>query len=419
MQGSKLSLYLAVALFGIIILLGEAFKLNLGFAKLSFSLLLFGLIILLSVNKRFRFYFGFLDKLVYLYGFVFLLYTIIGVIAGNALADVFEDLYPILVFVILFTIWTSFEAAVIEKLWKVIIVLSIFAAGKVLLLAVLPYEAVWDNSWQAMKEPIPFTSFARIVLRGGDIFLSFGLVYFILAVQRKTASSMLRNLLLICLFALTVFISLSRSSFLGIGVALVLTFLLFRNYFSTKKLVFVSLGIVTVLVALLPIFNAIALAASIFEARTDAFDANDIAVEFRKDERSLILDKASSVYYSGNGLGSYVYVDQSGSNKKDDRSIYAHDFNTWLVFKTGVLGLLLFYTIFISGSYNLFWCLRQKHHPLNQQYQLFLLSLFASGITVWVISFLANKLSTLSGCVFFAFFTASSIIMKRKYESSN
>jgi O-antigen ligase len=400
-------------------LLGEAFKLNLGFAKLSFSLLVFGMTVLLAINKSLRIYLRFLDKLVYLYGILFLVYTLVGIVAGNTLGDVFEDLYPILVFVILFTVWRSFDVATIAKLWRVILVMSVLAAGKVLLLAVLPYEALWDNNWQAMKEPIPFTSFARIVLRGGDIFLSFGLIYFILTVLRKVKTALVRNVLLICLFALVVFISLSRSSYLAIGVALVLTFLLFKSYFATKKLLFVSCGLLIVLVALLPFFNTIALAASIFEARTDAFDANDVAVEFRKDERSLIFDKASSVYYAGNGLGSYVYVDLSGSTKKDDRSIYAHDFNAWLIFKTGVPGLLLFYAIFINSCYNLFWCLRQKANLLNRQYHLLLLSLFASGISVYVVSFLANKLSTLSGCVFFAFYAASSIIMKRKYESSN
>lgn len=416
MPGGKRFENLALALFGCILLLGEAFKLNLG-VKLSLPLLLIVVTFFAATNKSLRFYQTFLDGCVYLYGAVFLLFTLVGIVAGHHLGDVFEDLYPILVFVLLFAVWRSFSAGQFERLWRRLVLFAVLAAVKVVLLAVLPLDVAWDNNWQAMKEALPLAGFYRIILRGGDAFLSMALVYFLIDVQRKGATGLWKRLSLIGLLLFAVFISLSRSSFLAIGVALFLCFFLFRQLFSAKRLVIFSSVLLLVLLALLPFFNTISLAASIFEARTEAFDADDIAVDFRKDERSLALKKAASVYYMGNGLGSYFYLDLSGSEKKDERSIYVHDFNTWLVFKAGFAGLVLFYLIFLGSAYNLFWCLRQKNF-LNEEQRLFVLTLFAGGIVIVVISFLANKLSTLSGSVFFAFYAAASARLKKSYEGS-
>lgn len=416
MPGAKVLEKLGAALFAAIILLGEAFKLNLG-VKASLPLLLIVVTFLLTVNKNLRFYKTFLDGCVYAYGAVFVFFTLVGITAGNHIGDVFEDLYPVLVFVFLFAVWRSFSVEQFGRLWKKIILFSVIAAFKVILIALVPADVLWDSPWQAMKEALPLPGFYRIILRGGDAFLSYALVYLLIDVHRKGAAFLLRNLLVIVLLLVAVFISLSRSSFLGVGVALFLTFVLFRRYFSAKKLGIFTASVVVVLLALLPFFNTLSLAASIFEARTDAFDAEDISVDFRKDERSLALKKAAAVYYIGNGLGSYFYLDLSGSEKKDERSIYVHDFNTWLVLKTGVVGLLLFYLIFFRSGYNLFWCLRQKN-ALNADDGLLLLSLFAAGIVIVVISFLANKLSTISGSVFFAFYAAASARLKKTYEGS-
>ncbi|HEV7332024.1 MAG TPA: O-antigen ligase family protein [Flavisolibacter sp.] len=417
MLSNRLLVNLGAALFGAIILLGEAFKLNVGFANISLPLLLLGVIFLLVFNKRLRIYKTNVDFVVYSYGAVFLLFTFFGLLSGHHLGDIFEDLYPTFVFLLLFVVWRSFSVEQLAFVWKAVILFSILAAFKVFLIAVVPFEILWDNNWQAMKEALPLAGFYRIILRGGDVFLSFALVFLLINVQRKDSFSLYRNLLLIVLLIAAVFISLSRSSFLGIGVALITTFILCHQYFSTKKMAIFSAGVVVILLILLPFFNTISLAASIFEARTDAFDADNISVDFRKDEQAAILKKASTVYYMGNGLGSYVYLDLSGSDKKDERSIYAHDFNTWLVFKTGILGWVLFYIIFFKCSHHLYWCLKQKV-PLNNQYQSLLLTLLASGIVVVIISFLANKLSTVSGSVFFAFYAATSVKLKQTYESS-
>lgn len=418
MPNKKVISALAITLFSVIIILGEAFKINLGFGKVSLSLVVIGCTLALKLNKSLKFYLKPLDVIVYIYGFVFLIFAILGVIVGNSIGDIFEDLYPILVFVTLFIIWRSFELNEILKIWKAIILFSILAAIKVIIVGIVPFEIQWDNNWQAMKEPLPFGGFSRIILRGGDTYLSFALVYYMLDAQSKQNASMIKSIGLIGLLLLAVFISLSRSSFLGVGVALFFTFNLFHHYFSTKRLSILAVAIFSIFLALMPFFNTITLAASIFEARTEAFDSNNISVSFREDERSLILEKSSSVYYLGNGLGSYFYLDLSGSDKKDDRSLYAHDFNMWVILKTGILGLLLFYAIFFKSCYNLYWCLKQKKHALHREYNMLLLSLFASGILIWVISFLANKLSTLSGCLFFAFFAASSSIIRNKYENS-
>ncbi len=418
MQGDRFFLNLAAILFGAIIIFGEAFKLNLGLVKISLLLLLIIFTVLIALNGRLRFFTTPLDKALYFYAATFLVFTVVGFIRGNHISDIFEDLYPVVSFISLYIIWRSFNADQINWLWKKIILFAIVAAIKVILIAIFPFEVLWDNNWQATKEPLPLDLFYRIILRGGDIFLSFALVYFIIDVQRRNTSTLMRNLILIFLLVFAVFISLSRSSYLGIIVALAVTLILFRKYFSARKLTIFFFSIVTILLLLLPFFNTISLASSIFEARVEAFDANDVAVDFRRDEKSIALSKAATSYYMGNGLGSYFYIDLSGSDKKDDRSIYIHDFNVWFILKTGVLGLAFFYLIFFYSSFNLFQCLRLGKDKVCANVHLMILSLFASGIVLLAISFLANKINTISGSIFLAFYAASSAILRKTYESS-
>lgn len=418
MPGDRFFLNLAAILFGAIIILGEAFKLDLSIVKISLPLLFIIVTVLMALNGRLRFFTTSLDKAVYFYAATFVFFTVVGVIRGNHISDIFEDLYPVVSFISLYIIWRSFNIDQINWLWKKIILFAVVAAIKVILIAVIPFEVLWDNNWQATKEPLPLDLFYRIILRGGDIFLSFALVYFLIDVQRRNTSTLMRNLILIFLLVFAVFISLSRSSYLGIIVALAVTLILFRKYFSARKLTVFFFSIVAILLLLLPFFNTISLAASIFEARVEAFDANDVAVDFRRDEKSVALSKAATSYYMGNGLGSYFYIDLSGSDKKDDRSIYVHDFNVWFILKTGVLGLGFFYLIFFYSSFNLFRCLRLGQDRVYSNAHLMILSLFASGIVLLVISFLANKINTISGSIFLSFYAASSAILRKTYESS-
>lgn len=417
MPAGKLVIQCVLLLFGSTILLGEAFKINIG-VKISLSLVLIAIMVALALNKRLKIHVTKLDRLVYYFAALLLFYAVIGFFSGNAVGDIFEDLYPLAVFTTCVMIWRSFEIAELDRIWKVIMIFGALAAVKVMFIGILPFDIAWDNNWQAAKEPLPFVNYYRIILRGGDIFLSLAFVYAVISIHRKSSGQTLRKLLVILATGVAIFISLSRSSFLADAVAVVITFILFRSYFSPRRLAILSVTVFVLILALLPFLNIISLAASIFEARTEAFDANNIATEFRKGERELIFNKASSVYYMGNGLGSYIYQEYSGSDKTDDRSIYAHDFNTWLIFKMGIPGLIIFYLLFVGCCYNLYWCLRQKTNSLNDKYQLLILSLFAGGIVFYIISVLANKFNTLSGALFFSFFVTSSISLKRAYERS-
>lgn len=414
MLDKKLVLVLMALLFGTIILLGEGFKISFGLVKVSLPLIIVGFILMSSINRSLRIYTSALDKGVYLYCFLFIPYTVIGMASGNAFRDILEDLYPVLVFGALYIVMRSWDIADINDLWYAIILFGTLAAIKVMVIGMLPYEILWSNNWQAAKEPLPLNGFSRIILRGGDIFISFALVYYLIEVHRKVWVNMPVKLFLVILTLVAVFISLSRSSFLADGIAIALVFLLFRNRFATRKLFTFSSILLVVLIALLPFINTISLAASIFEARTDAFDADDVSVTFRANEQNLIFEKAASVFYMGNGLGSYFYMPYSGSEKKDGRSIYAHNYINWILLKIGIPGVLLFFFIFLRTCY--FYIFAIRNSPVGNEYDMLALSLLAAGIVVMSISFLANKLSTLSGSVFFALFTSSAQILSSRYD---
>ncbi|WP_290795057.1 O-antigen ligase family protein [Flavihumibacter sp. UBA7668] len=415
MRADRIGFYLTVILFGVIILFGESFKLNLAFVKISLPLLLIAILLVNSFQAGFLFYTTRLDYFIYAYLSIILLYTIIGLISGNSVRDVFEDLYPLLVFVLLYLVWRSWSIEQFTGLWKLIIVFGTLAAIKVIIIGFLPIEAGWDSVWQAAKEPLPLGSFSRIILRGGDIFLSISLVYYLLDVLRNKQGSMVRNLLYVLICLVAVFISLSRSSFLADFLAILFCIALFRSRFSTKKMISFGSILLVFLILILPFINAISLAVSIFEARTDAFDNNNIAVSFRENENELVRDAASRTFYLGNGMGSYFYLPLSGSEKMDGRSIYVHNFNYWLLLKAGFPGLVIFCSIYFLGVRNYLQFLR---HRTSADADFMLITILAAGIIVWVISILANKFSTLSGAVFLAFFIAGSSVVKTSYENS-
>jgi hypothetical protein len=414
MSVERICYYLSVLLFGSIIVLGESFKLNLGFLSVSLPLLLIALLLLINSNKDFRFYTTKLDILVYAFLSVILFFAVVGLFAGNSVRDILEDIYPLLVFVLLFLVFRSWRMEKLALLWKLIIGLGTIAAIKVILIGILPIEAGWDSFWQAAKEPLPLGSFSRIILRGGDIFLSTAMVYYLLAILRKDGPGVLPFAGFLVLTVIAVFISLSRSSFLADFLAILFCVVLFRKYFRTKRLISFAAFLTFLFILILPFINAVSLAFSIFEARTDAFDNNNISVSFRENENELVREKASGVYYLGNGMGSYFYLPLSGSEKMDGRSIYAHNFNYWLLLKTGIIGLLLFNSIYIIS---IIYFIKYLHSVEFGQTEFLLLTLLAGGIVVWVISVLANKFSTLSGAVFLSLFVSTAGSLKWKYEN--
>lgn len=355
-----------------------------------------------------------IDKLVYGYLVLFLFYSVVGFIQGYAVRDILEDLYPMLVFGMLYVLWRSWKPETLLYVWQFVVVAGVVAAFKVLLVGLLPVEAGWDSVWQAAKEPLPLGSFNRIILRGGDIFISISLVCFLLDVLRKGQSSVWKKMTLIILCLLAVFISLSRSSFLADFVAILSCMMFFYSWFSRKKMMSLMVALGVVIIAVLPFVNTISLAISIFEARTDAFDNNNISVSFRENENELVRETASDAFYLGNGLGAFFYLPLSGSEKLDGRSIYAHNFNYWLLLKVGLPGLVLFYSILILSIKNYLNVLRNS---LKDEMNFRWMTLFAAGILVWTISILANKFSTLSGSVFLALFVAGSTIAKSSYEA--
>jgi hypothetical protein len=403
--------------FSVVIVLGESFKIGAGELKISLPMLLFFLFMAFSIRRNLFIPVQGTDLAIYCLGGLFLIFAVVGVLSGNAIGDILEDAYPFGIVILLHIVLRSWPAEDLLQLWRLMIVMGILAAGKVMLIAVLPYDFAWDNNWQAAKEPLPLNGFYRIILRGGDIFISFSLVYGLVKLHLKSGGARISTILAVLLTLIAVFISLSRSSFLADGVAIAVLFTGFYRHFSSRKVLVFGGLILILLIALLPFMNAISLASSIFEARKDAFDADDVSVTFRENENNLILDQAAARLYLGNGLGSYFYMNDSGSEKTDGRSIYAHNIFFWLLLKTGVLGIAVFIFIYFSACRQYWQFLR--HYITAHWNSLSVFTLFAGGIIILIISLLANKFSTLGGAAFFGLFTACSQAFRPSYERSN
>lgn len=409
MRFKKILRNITVLIFIIIILFGEGFKikiLNLNI-NLSSIILLFAFLIFIASNPKF--YFSILDKLLIFLFFFTIYFSFFGLIRGNHPNDILEDAYPILIFIFLFFLFRNFNIEDSYFIWEAILIISLIACFKIILINFVSYDVDWSNAWQATKEPIPFTNANRIILRGGDLFFSFSFVTFLLIfLYFKIINKIYIIPFILLLFS--VFISLSRSSYLAIAIAIIIVLIFYSRYFIKNRLIKLFFILITLFFLLFPFINIFNLASNIFEQRTSAFDNNNISIEFRNEERDIIFNKSKPFYYFGNGLGSYYYLAYSGSEKSDDRSIYSHDFNAWFIFKMGLLSLIIIYLIMVISFLNFHKILKVNNQEgRDNNIILFIISLQAAFVIFFVVSIFANKVNTSSGSIFFAFYAANSL----------
>ncbi len=402
----------SLLLFSVVTILGEAFKISFGALQISLTLIISVILIFLSIFFEIKFYSKLNDKLVYLFILLILFFSAYGFLQGNAVGDVFEDAYPLVMFCIFYCIFRNFNANDISRMWKAFLFLGVVCSIKVLFINILPITTGWDNNWQATKEPIPFSGAFRIILRGGDLFISIAFVALILKCQYINIK-VYKFFISLTLLLYALFISLSRSSYLADALSIIAILFLYRQYFSRKRIILFILIFFVVLVVALPFINIASAAASVFEARTEAFDQGNVATEFRSEEQSIIYSIAKEKYYLGGGLGSFFYLPYSGSEKSDGRSIYSHDFNAWIIFKMGILSLIVFYLLFFTTCINYHKVIKKNsiENRINK-YQLPML-LLSSGIVFFIISLWANKVNTFSGSLFFAFFCAAPYVLQK------
>lgn len=398
-----------ILLFGIIILLGESFKIQIFNFNISISFIVIIVLIFMFLASNPKFFYSTIDKLFILFFFLFLFFLFLGLVQGNHLNDILEDAYPIFTFIFLYFIFRNFIIEDTYLIWRYILLFSVLACLKVILINFFSFNIDWSNAWQATKEPIPFTNAFRIILRGGDIFLSIALVSYLLFFLFYKRNSPVIFFVLILLF-FSVFISLSRSSYLADIVSIMIVLFLYSFLFIKKKLIYFAIISFIGILLVLPFINIINIATNIFEQRNAAFDNNNVAVDFRNEERDLIFEKAKSFYFLGNGFGSFFYLDYSGSEKSDGRSIYSHDFNSWFIFKMGIFTLVILYLILFLSFLNIHKFLKINNiRKVKNEILLFIVSLQSSLLIVLIISIFANKINTISGALFLSFYVSNSL----------
>lgn len=396
--------YLIFIFFFCLIVLGESFKINLGFASVNILLIIAILIFICFPFTPMRLPIESVGIKLYVFVGCILLFAIIGINRGNKSDDIIEDIIPFLFLFLFYIFIYNLSLKDINKLWYLLIFFSIIAAAKVILINLFNIDVQWDNNWQAKKDPLPIPGAFRIILKGADIFFSICLGSLLLCLNKlkEQYKSLIYFVLILLVYA--VFISLSRSSYLGIGGGVVIALLVFNKKSINLKKMFLSIFIVfSLFLITIPFFNFVDFSLNIFQARVSEYDKGGVATSFREDENEIILNKSTEYAYLGNGLGASFQLPYSGSDKLDGRSLYAHNFNFWLLLKCGIVGLITFFILYLALIKGL-W--QRFVASGNERHKLVMLSAFSGLIILFVVSIFANKLSTISGCVFLAYVVA-------------
>src|SRR5207244_2778597 len=100
-----------------------------------------------------------------------IIFLLIG-IARYPIQDVFEDLLPFLIFVIIATSLSPLKLEDRLQLLRFIVIVSALCILKVLAISYFDLQVSWggDTFWQAAKVPLP-SGLNRVVLKGADIFI--------------------------------------------------------------------------------------------------------------------------------------------------------------------------------------------------------------------------------------------------------
>jgi hypothetical protein len=400
--------YVLLSPFLFLILLGLGFQLDLGIVKISATTLAiyfaFGIFVGDSLGKADHFVTrlplvsaGVLFALV---GF----FSIIGLIVGNNVGDIKEDSFGFVHFLLVFYCASKLPLDDLVFVWKGIVLLSFLAVFKILWINFGGMEAGWASPWQARKDPLPGLNWFRIVLNGGDIYFTFSfLTTFSLLIFSRESKWMFFESILLLGFLFAVLISLSRSSYLALGVGsiVVLTAGLVTKLVSIKRLILSMIGVCSVGAALWIVLGDVFDFQEIYLARIETYDSSEGSTYWREMETESALAEASKNLYFGNGMGATFLFPVEVSERRDNSSIMTHNVFTWVILKMGVVGLLAFIWLILDVLRNALRGIRSMRD--RGGLTVIGIALPASFVSLVIISILANKMFSTEGSTFLGF----------------
>jgi len=409
-KDNKFPIILLSIPFFFLVIVGIAFQLDLGIVKISIvtlSLYVIFAISLLGNNSKVAD--GpkkFLLSMNFLYFYV-LASVILGLVMDNSIGDIKKDVMGFVHLWLVYYCAKKLEIEDIEFVWKTIIVISIFAVLKILYINFSNVPVEWTNMWQARKDPLPGLNWNRIVLNGGDIYLSFSLIsVFTYMIYKSKYSNSVFAIIAFLILAFSVFISLSRSSYLAVIVGFVTSLLIafFRKVVSTKKILVSLSVIVIVLITVIYYASDTIDVGDIYLTRIYAYDAEGGSIMSRETEDEVALKEAQKSWFFGKGMGATYEFFSDKSERANDNIIFTHNFITWILLKMGVLGFILVSIFFGQVLY-----ISQKFmavSSIEKETRLTLVALTSSFIGLIIVSIYANKMFYTEGSMFLGLYLA-------------
>jgi hypothetical protein len=392
------------------VLVGLAFQLDLGIIKISIvTLSLYLLFIISFLGKKNRVADDskkslFSMKLLFFYVFAS---AVLGLVVGNSIEDIKQDVIGFVHLWLVYYCAKKLEIKDIQFVWKTIIIISIFAVLKILYINFSDVPVEWTNVWQARKDPLPGLNWNRIVLNGGDIYLTFSLIsVFTFMIYRSKYFNPVLAIIAFIVLTFSVFISLSRSSYLAVGVGFVVSLLiaLFRREVTAKKIIVAILWILIVPVIVAYYASDTIDLGNIYLARIDAYDAEGGSLMWREIENENVFNEVQKSWLFGNGMGATYKFFVDKSERANDTNIFTHNFITWVLLKMGALGLTIVFVFFGQVLYvsHKFMILTS----IERENKILLVALTSSFIGLIVISILANKMFYTEGSMFIGLYLA-------------
>ena len=387
-----------------LILFGIAFQLDLVVMKISVVTL--SLYALLAI-----YYFGdkpnapdnskkFLFSMNLLFMYVFAS-AFMGFVVGNSIDDIKQDVIGFVHLWIVYYCAKRLEIKDLEFVWKIIIIISVVAVLKIFYINFSDVSVEWTNAWQARKDPLPGLNWNRIVLNGGDIYLTFSLIsVFTLLIFKSKIINPIYAILAFIILTFSVFISLSRSSYLAVGLGFVSSLLvvLFQGKVKVRNIMVAVLGIVLVTMIFVYYESDIIDLGNIYLTRIEAYDSEGGSLMWREIENENVFNEVQKSWLFGNGMGATYKFYVENSDRANGTNIFTHDFLTWVLLKMGVLGLIL---VLLFLGETMYRSLKFLMIPLIANETKVLLSAFISSfIGLIVISILANKMFYTEGSMF-------------------
>lgn len=402
--------YLLLVPFASLILLGLSLQLKVGdfsisFTTLSIYIVFFLFFVTYGKQPRRKFLSGILEFEVFFAIVAF--YIIIGFLVGNTFSNIKEDGTGFIHLLMIYYCARRLSIDDLKFVWRAIGFVALLALVKILYINFSNVFAEWTNVWQARKDPIPGTRWYRVVLNGGDIYFTFAFLTAVsMLILRSKMSSRAVELLVLLGSGFSVFISLSRSSYVGaaVGVLVVLIMATKISRVSRRKLIlgvsFIAVLLISLSTSLSPLINF----ARVYTDRVEAYDRFGGALMWREYENGLVLDIAASDAYLGGGMGTSYYWPNNANADTGGWNTFTHDVFTWLLLNMGVIGLLAA-LFFLRKVYALYWR-KIAQGTLEHEVNVLLISLISCLTALIVISIAANYLFFPPGAMFIGFMLA-------------